>query len=148
MKLIIDTREQLSYRPFFEGLGLECVNRTLKTGDYSVEGYENSFAVERKSLNDFLSSITQNRARFARELERAKRFGCFAVIIEADYFDIRNKNYLANIEPEVVFATIYSWMIKYQIPIIFVGNREGGAIAVYKLCKAFLRYYRSKDHAS
>jgi len=72
MKLLIDTREQLDYACFFEKLAKIHITKTLRIGDYSLEGYETKFSIERKTLNDFIGCTTSSRERFLRELERAK----------------------------------------------------------------------------
>jgi hypothetical protein len=46
----------------------------LYTGDYSVRGLEEVFAVERKSLADLAGSLTRERDRFMREMHRLRRY--------------------------------------------------------------------------
>ncbi len=48
------------------------------------------FAVERKSLPDFLKSITWDRDRFKREIVRSEELFGFVVMIEADGETISN----------------------------------------------------------
>lgn len=67
-RLIVDTREQTP----LAFLHLEAARGTLATGDYSVDGLQSRFAVERKSVPDMVGSLTQGRARFMRELERMR----------------------------------------------------------------------------
>lgn len=66
----IDSREQAPLK--FEHLHSERM--TLQTGDYSIRGLEARFMVERKGGGDMLHSLTTERARFNRELERARGF--------------------------------------------------------------------------
>lgn len=68
--LLVDTREQ---RPLqFSHLPAESA--TLYTGDYSVRGLEEVFAVERKSLADLAGSLTRERDRFMREMHRLRGY--------------------------------------------------------------------------
>lgn len=68
--LLVDTREQ---RPLqFSHLPAESA--TLYTGDYSVKGLEEVFAVERKSLADLAGSLTRERDRFMREMHRLRGY--------------------------------------------------------------------------
>lgn len=67
-RLIVDTREQLPLT--FNHL--EAVRDTLTTGDYSIDRLQSRFAVERKSVQDLIGSLTQGRERFFRELERMR----------------------------------------------------------------------------
>jgi DNA excision repair protein ERCC-4 len=76
--IVIDTREQLPY-----DFKHPSVIRTLKTGDYSIEGLENSVVVERKRHNEIVQCMTWGRERFERELERARNFRRFHLVIEA-----------------------------------------------------------------
>ena len=65
--LVVDTREQ---RPL-EFTHLQTIRGTLQTGDYGLQGLP-AFCVERKSVPDMVSSLTGERERFWRELERVK----------------------------------------------------------------------------
>ena len=71
LPIIIDTREQL---PFFVSPHWdEKITKTVKgltSGDYSLIGFENVVAIERKSLADLYSSLTNDRKRFEREFQR------------------------------------------------------------------------------
>ena len=68
--LLVDTREQ---RPLqFSHLPAESA--TLYTGDYSVRGLEEIFAVERKSLADLAGSLTRERDRFMKEMHRLRGY--------------------------------------------------------------------------
>lgn len=86
--IIEDTREQTPLT-FPEGIAVE--RDTLSTGDYSIRGYENCFAIERKSITDFAGTMmggyqadTQKPPlRFNNELERLKHFDLAAVIVTA-----------------------------------------------------------------
>jgi len=53
--IIVDSREQKPY--LFGGYTCGVKKSGLKTGDYSIEGYENSICVERKSKEDLYSSL-------------------------------------------------------------------------------------------
>src|SRR6266851_1529925 len=75
--ILCDTREQLPLMlPNFR-------RATLVTGDYSVEGYEELIAVERKTLEDLYGCFGQSRERFVRELDRLAAYRYPAIVIEA-----------------------------------------------------------------
>src|SRR3989339_543326 len=111
----------------------------LKVGDYSILGYEEEFALERKTLNDFINCITFDRERFSKELEKARKLKYFAIIIETSYYDIKNHNYRSKTNPKSVLNTIFAWSVKYNYPIFFVESREGGALAVIKLSEFYYK---------
>ena len=139
MKLVIDSRERKSYALFFEKMGLKHTTKRLTTGDYSIEGYENRFSVERKELNDFVNCVTFSRARFLRELERAKKLDFFGIVVECSYYDIINHRYHSKTSPNAVISTLSSWSIKYKFPIFYVEARQGGALQVVKWAEHYLR---------
>ena len=57
-KIIIDTREQLPWE-----FGFHTTSRKkLDTGDYSIQGMESIFTIERKmSVSEIATNITENR---------------------------------------------------------------------------------------
>src|SRR5260370_29337671 len=88
--VIVDTREQipLSFRRFkgwFAGIEM----RALALGDYSVAGMEDSCVVERKDLNDLVSSFTENRAVFVKRLRRMSELPHGLLVITAPLSQIK-----------------------------------------------------------
>jgi len=83
--ITIDTREQ---NPWHFDPTLVRVHRgTLRTGDYAVTG-DSGFAIERKSLDDFLGTIGKGWERFMREIYRARESGFhLPIIVEARFTD-------------------------------------------------------------
>jgi len=142
---IVDTREQKPYSEVFDRLGHKYNFHALPVGDYSLAGYEQVFSLERKSLGDLIDSVTRDRERFERELERAKAYKYFAVIIECSFFDIVNHNYISQIAPNTLLSIIFHWNVKYNIPFLFVESRSGGALAVIKMSQAFLKYHGDEN---
>jgi len=67
LKLVVDTREQQPW--IFPDEFAQVRRGTLKSGDYALDG-DDVFAIERKSLDDFLGTISSGWERFARELAR------------------------------------------------------------------------------
>lgn len=83
MNIIIDSREQT---PWAFPIELANAQRgTLQQGDYALEG-DSAFAIERKSLSDFLGTISTGWERFKRELRRMDNAGFPAkiIIVEGD----------------------------------------------------------------
>ena len=140
MKFIIDSREQQPYTEYFEKLSYKYEVKALPIGDYSIEGHP-EFAIERKTLDDFITSITRERDRFERELVKTKELAYFAVVIECSIYDIQNRHYHSKIHPHTILANLFSLMVKYKIPFLFVESRTGGALAVIEMSKAYLKYY-------
>lgn len=84
INIIIDTREQTPWA--FDMSMCNVRIGTLKTGDYALDG-DTGFAIERKSLDDFLGTISTGWERFQREIYRAKdaQFPAFPIIIEGSF---------------------------------------------------------------
>lgn len=82
--LLVDTREQRPLR--FSHLPAESA--TLYTGDYSVKGLEEYFAVERKSLADLAGSLTRERERFMREMHRLRGYPCAYLLVIGDGMEL------------------------------------------------------------
>jgi ERCC4-type nuclease len=103
--IVIDTREQNpSVFPV-----LHVVQGTLTTGDYSVAGLENLFAIERKTIGDLVGCCTgENRERFERELHRIRGFRFKRLPIIGSDEEILAGNYRSAMNPKAVVATL-SW---------------------------------------
>jgi ERCC4-type nuclease len=126
--IIIDTREQLPYQ--FRDIRIERCKAfvwkkigTLKTGDYSIAGYENRVCVERKSLADLYGTLGSGRERFEREFERMQELDASLIVIEASWKEIAypeethngniNFNWHSELNSNSVIGTIVSWSQKY-----------------------------------
>lgn len=95
--VICDTREARPFR--FEGLFADAKDgnrpllvrterRGLASGDYSLAGYADRVAIERKSLADLLSTLGQERERFERELARLDQMEHALVVVEASWHQV------------------------------------------------------------
>ncbi len=135
MRIVVDTREKKPYR--FSG----AIKKPLKVGDYSIEGYEDKVAIERKSLQDWVQCcIGKNRERLEREIERSKSLNFFAIIIESDVESIWKARLWSKIPRSAIINTAIAWQVKHDIPIIFVSRRSDGKRAVETLLKSYLKY--------
>lgn len=85
-EITIDSREQTPWA--FDPTLVHATRGTVRTGDYCVTG-DKGFAIERKSLNDFLGTISTGWERFQREIYRAKDSGFhMPIIVESRFSDI------------------------------------------------------------
>ena len=116
---VIDTREQLPYnlRP--------AERRALRTGDYSVVGYEDEITIERKSLFDLLGSLTTGRDRFVRECQRLAEYPYAALVVEGTWqqflADRRSK-----MHPNSRLGSLAAISERFGIHPWFCGNRAEG----------------------
>lgn len=76
MKIIRDTREKEGKGWSFAFYDCEVVKSKLDTGDYSLEGLENSLCIERKrSSGEIAGNLTKaKKPAFFNELDRMKDF--------------------------------------------------------------------------
>ncbi len=81
LRVVVDTREQA---PWGFPEDVECVRRKLDAGDYALEG-DAGFSIERKSLNDFLGTISSGWDRFCREVNRMHDYRARLVVVEGDF---------------------------------------------------------------
>jgi len=121
-RILIDTREQdplpITRYPTARG--------TLTTGDYSFAGGEHLFTVERKSIPDLVRSLTLERERFTRELERMRgyRFARLLVIGAPD--QIEQGRYRSRTPPKSILHSLYSVEVKY-IPVVWSPTPQEAA---------------------
>ena len=144
MKIIIDTREQKSYS--FSSITPHpptTIIRTLKTGDYSLDGFDISgITLERKSLSDLFGSLGKGRKRFVKELERMAEFDYAAVIIEAEWSTvIRHPPTRSKLNPKSVYSSIIAWQQRYGIHFWCCPGRAFAEKTTYRILE---RYW--KDH--
>jgi len=86
LEITIDTREQTPFH--FDPEVAKTRIGTVRTGDYACTG-DAGFAVERKSLDDFLGTISSDWERFQREIFRARSAGFhLPIVVEGNLDDI------------------------------------------------------------
>lgn len=119
--IIIDTREQAEYS--FDPQLAATVRRALPAGDYSVVGLEGKVAVERKSLDDFVSTVIHARQRFRNELSKLAEYRAACVVVEANLLDILLGRYRGGAHPKAVLGSTLSILLDYGIPVYFCGTR-------------------------
>jgi DNA excision repair protein ERCC-4 len=112
-----------------------CEIRCLKTGDYSIIGFEDQVAIERKTIDDLVGCLGKQRDRFERELERARCLEYFAVLVEASYFELTEGIYRSRLHPRSGIESISAFEVRYRIPFLFCGSQELAA----KKCESLLR---------
>jgi DNA excision repair protein ERCC-4 len=133
--IIIDTREQTPL--VFASLPTE--RATLVTGDYSIKGFERDFSVERKSVADLVQSVTRERDRFSRELQRMRAFDFRRLLIVGALADIEAHRYRSQANPKSVIASVTAFEIRYQLPVCYCPTPEAAATQIERWATFFLR---------
>jgi ERCC4-type nuclease len=122
--ICIDTRE---IQPL-KFTRLQAVERALFTGDYSILGLEDSFSIERKSLDDLVNCcLSSSRERFEHELHRLRGFRFKRLLIIGSREDIASGLYHSRINPKSVLSTLAAFEIRYDLPVVFIGTPETAA---------------------
>jgi ERCC4-type nuclease len=137
--IVQDSREQtpLSFHNF---RGIETIRQGLKTGDYSVLGYESEICFERKSVQDLVGTLIGGHERFLREMERMRDFKAKYILIEHS--------------PEVLYAycakhgwghkfntiiqSLLAYACHYQVRVRFCKDREDMANYIVKKAREFV----------
>ncbi|MBI5843193.1 MAG: hypothetical protein HZB23_00825 [Deltaproteobacteria bacterium] len=136
--VVVDSREQLPYA--FDPGRTEVVRRALPAGDYSIEGHVESVAVERKTLEDFVSTVIRSRKRFTRELRLLSGYAAACVVVEADLRDVLDCRYRSGVHPNAVLGAVLSIVIDFGVPVFFCSDRQ----AACRFVEDFLHRYHRK----
>jgi len=138
MRILIDTREQEPYT--FTGYEAATEPATLPVGDYSLPGFQDRAAVERKSLNDLIGShMGKDRERFERGLARGRHYDLIAVVVEASLADVSQARYQSDMKPQAALQSIVTFQVRYRIPFVWAGNRTGAEYMTYSFLAKYLR---------
>jgi ERCC4-type nuclease len=137
MKILVDSREQ---NPFTFGSfpDAEIVSTALPCGDYSIPGFADRVAIERKELNDLVSCLMgTNRERFERELAKAWHYDLFAVVIEASLDDVSKGLYRSEMKPHAALQSALAFQVRYRVPFVWAGSRAGAEYVTYSLLEKY-----------
>ena len=142
--IVVDTREQepLSFDPAIASVE----RRALPAGDYSLVGLEERVAVERKSLDDLVSTVIRGRQRFARELERLQGYDAACVVVEANLADVHAGRYRSGAHPASVLGAVMSIIVDAGIPVFFCSDRQIACRFVEDYLVRFQRAYEESHH--
>lgn len=133
-RIVQDTREQTPWRfdTYVDPYGkkhpeIPSVVRKLDQGDYAVEGLEHVACLERKTLSDFIGSLTFGRRRFEDEMERLVGYERAAIVVEAEFTDVFEGLYRSAAKPVSLIGSVAAIDVRWGVVTHFVGNR-GNAI--------------------
>ena len=128
-KILIDTREQKPLK-----FKRETISQKLDYGDYAFSHPEHSCNchIERKSLSDFISTISGGYDRFINEIERAKDNDAYLVVlVEETLTNALSFQYLPHISkkiratPEFIFHRVRDLIQQYpNVQFLFVDGRK------------------------
>lgn len=139
-KIIIDTREQMPWEFGFHNTS----KRKLDTGDYSIEGYESLFTIERKkSVSEIANNISESR--FRDVLERMSKIPHSFILMEFNLDEIYSFPVGSDVPKKMwdklkisgnyIMKYLIEAQLKYNIHILFCGdpsNAEKVAVSIMK----------------
>ena len=117
--IVVDTREQA---PWFQGYP-NVVVKKLDVGDYSLKGFEDEVAIERKSVTDLLGCIGKERRRFERELERMRGYRFKALVVEGTEEDIYTSSF-TQLPPSTIRWSLMSFMIRWGLQLLILPREQ------------------------
>ena len=129
-KIIADYREKNSLViPTLVKLGCEVEIKELKVADYLTKGV----AIERKTISDFLSSMTNKR--LLRQLEELQQYPNKILLIEENGEQELYNDEQEGINGNAIRGFLLSILLKYKTPIVFSKNPEDTAKFLYILSR-------------
>lgn len=164
--IVVDTAEQQPFK--FTGITadsdsqyrtyiVKTVHRSLgrhpdSTGDYSIEGYEGVIGIERKSVQDFVATVTEfgeggRLERFRDECQRLSEMDASAIVIEGSLSDVldvddSHRKLTASKLKKIVFRLVVALTVDYQVPIMFCDSRP---LAERFTFRFFEKYWKRKQ---
>lgn len=124
---IVDTREQLplSFARFPNWIAGERRD-TVPVGDYTVEGMEDLLALERKSLEDLVGTLTHSRERFIRMCEKLACLKYKAILVECTYEDVKSPypGEFSSAHPNGISGSLDAIEARWGIPVIYTSRHR------------------------
>lgn len=146
--VLIDTREQRPYA--FAGLTadahqgggplvVETRPATLPSGDYSLDGFADRVAVERKSKADLFGTLGRGRERFERELARLAGMEFAAVVVEAEWSEVfDDPPARSGLAPKCVYRSVLAWQQRFPlVHWLFVPGRDFAEVTTFRVLQRF-----------
>jgi len=138
MRVYIDTREKpkaiQKIVAYFDKQGIQHESKALKTGDYMLEGQERLVVDRKQSLQELSANLlSRDRARFYREVKRARAEGIKLIILCEHGRDIKRiedvknwKNPYGKVTGKALMDAIYRCSIAYGVEFLFCEKRNTG----------------------
>jgi DNA excision repair protein ERCC-4 len=149
--IIVDTREQTPWEFGYH----DTAKRKLDTGDYSIEGFEDLLAIERKkSVSELATNLSESR--FVDVLDRLSKIPHSYMVFEFDLNDIYSFPVGSDIPKKMwdklrisgnyIIKRLIEIQLQYNIQIVFcadASNAERFTISLMK--RIYERYNKQKN---
>lgn len=149
--IIVDTREQLPWE-----FGFHTTSRQkLHTGDYTIEGLEDIFVIERKmSVSEIATNITENR--FKNVLDRLSKIPHSYMIMEFSIEDIYTFPVGSDIPKRLwdklrikgnyIMKVLLEASINHNIHLLFCDDSSNAERTAISLIKRMYEKYGQKNN--
>ncbi len=137
--IYVDTRERYGYK--FAAHGVRIARKALPAGDYAVQLAEFVAAVERKTLDNFASSLTDASLNYA--MAELALLPAAAVVVEGTYSALLRHKYT----PSGYLADLTARLqIRYpSVPIVFAESRKLAEEWTFRFLKAALAHHAGPE---
>lgn len=149
MQLVIiqDTKEKLPWN-FKIHSDVQQVRRHLETGDYSINGHEHLFCIERKkSTAELALNLGRKIKPFEAELERMAAFKSKHIICEFTSWDMLNFPYNSKVPKKLwkyvkmkggfLYSKLTELSEKYNINLHYCKSREDAQLLAINIIREY-----------
>lgn len=138
LTILVDTREQDTARSRrrLRAMGAPVLRAALDYGDYAAQitlpdgrkapnmagKIQPKCVIERKmDLDELAMCFTRGRARFQREMERARAAGAtvWLVVENGNWERLLAGRYRSRFQPKAFLASLMAWAVRYDLQILF-----------------------------
>jgi hypothetical protein len=147
--IIIDTREQIPWEFGFHN----TAKKKLDTGDYTIEGFENILAIERKkSVSEIATNLSESR--FSDVLDRLSKIKHSYMVFEFSLDEVYSFPVGSDIPKKLwdklrisgnyIIKRLIEIQLKYNIQVVFCGDSDNAEKFSASLMKRIYEQYHTK----
>jgi ERCC4-type nuclease len=146
LTILLDTRERSPaelriYTEAVEARGWRLEREGLPVGDIGIKGFSDwnrpFFSIERKTPDDLVKSLTKDRERFFRMLQKLRIFRTKILMIESTRAAVEMKQYVSNTHPNSILGSLDAIQVRMGIAIEWVEDLQTGAERACDWAKQF-----------
>ena len=148
MVIRIDTREQMPLS--FDSSYILTTRGTVPVFDYALDGDQDLFSIERKSLADYVQAVVLSqswRRELAKIAKAAARLQPIIYVLEFGFDALATYDYMqfnsGRVTSQFVYRRTAELVFDYGVTVLFAGSRQGAAYAIALILKRRLESLRA-----